>query len=867
MSNRSSGLDRCVSYFRASALYGLVVILCASSAYAQGFTAPKPISSTTTSTAYPNLVVDAAGNIDVAWIDSTSGINFARSSNGGNLFLPPVVIPGSVGTAFQPQMIVDSTGMIIEIAWAKPNPSSTATAPTFDVFASRSTDGGTTFLTAPNPISTSPAKLVSAPRLAFVGAGVDVVWGNDGTWISQSPDGLTFGAPIPLAIAAQDSGGPRIAVDKSGNIFVAWTDRLAEDPNQNLSDNYCTNPTAGTTDANGNVTVYTNKSGGNYYVNETPATSSAGPSSTNTRNLSNSDWRGPDPAYPNGYFGCSYDTLHMFFDQNDNLHLLWADEAPFEDLLTSGATPQAGGPKFSFPALGVGAEGVGAPSVAVDSNGSIYVAYSAGAKALASTEGIYFNRSDDGGVNFFPEAAVISAPGAISPAYPQIAVDPKGNVNVVWEQADQPIGASGNTFHVFFAHSPDRGDTFPIVKEVSTNPSVLCIPPSGTPPVTPDTTSCGTVQMSLDANSNADLVWVNNPGSAGSTADIDFSANTGANPPDDFSISATPTAQSAYGGQTITFNVTAQATGTFNSAIALGCNDFPEVTATDGGTIRRSDFACAFPPPSSGSITPGNSATANLTIPSNLPPNPFQFAINGTSTETTGITTHRVMVSVTSLGPAGSVQPSSAELAVGASKTFNVTVNPGAFTGAVNFLCSGLPAWIKCAFNPQSMTPSTTNNSLTMTVTVVSAPASMMNAPAFTRRPPAQMSPVVWSATLAALCLLAMTLVTMGRRERLSPACVLRGFAVMALTLVLAAGLVSCGGGTSSSATPSTNTSANTTSASVGSGSGGSGSGGSGSGGSGGTGGGSTPVTAMFTVQAQSGAVITKLGTVSITTP
>ena len=863
MSNKYSRLDRLVRYFGAVGLCSLVLAAGANSARAQVFSNQKILSNPTSSSSYPAIVIDAVGNINVAWIDSVSGINFARAVMGSSNFVTTAVGPLSVGAAFQPQMIVDSTGMIIEIAWAKPSTAPGAAQGTFDVFASRSVNGGATFLpTVPEPVSTAAVKLVSAPRLAFVGAGVDVVWGNDGTWISQSSDGLTFGAPIPLAIAAQDSGGPRIAVDKSGNIFVAWTDKLAE--RQNLQGNYCTNPT-GTPDGS----AYTNKFGGNYYINETLASSTAGPSSTNTRNLSNSDWVGPDPAYPNGYYGCSYDSLRLFFDQNDNLHLLWADEAPLNDLLSSGATSQAGGlPKFSFPALGVGAEGVGAPSVAVDSNGSIYVAYAAGPRAPVGTQGIYFNRSDDGGINFFPEASVISAPGAFSPAFPQIAVDSNGNVDVVWEQADQTFSATGgNTFHVFFAHSTDRGNTFNTIREVSTNPSVLCVPTDASVTNTPDTTNCGTVQMSVEANSNADMVWVDNPGSSGSTAKIEFSnAKVGSDPPDDFSISASPTSQSTYASQTITFNVTSQAIGTFTSAITLGCNNFPEVSGIDGSTIKRTDFPCTVTP---ASLNPGNSATVNLTIPSNLPPGQFQFAINGTSNEPTGLTTHRVMIAInnqTSPGPLGSVQPSSAELAVGASKNFAVSVNPSVFTAAVDFLCSGQPAWIKCDFNPPSMTPSATNSSATMTVTVLSAPAgSMLSTPPFTRSLPAGMNPVVWSTTLVGLCLFTITLISMRRRERLSAACAVRGFAVMGLTLVLAAGLASCGGGTSSSAAPTTNAAGGGTSASGGSGSGGSGSGGSGSGGTGG--GGSAPVTATFTVQAQSGNVVTNLGTVSITTP
>lgn len=60
----------------------------------------------------------------------------------------------------------------------------------------------------------------------------------------------SFGAPITLSLpnTPQDSGGPRIAVDKNGNIFVAWTDRIAQD--QNKPGNFCTNQ-VGTRDASG----------------------------------------------------------------------------------------------------------------------------------------------------------------------------------------------------------------------------------------------------------------------------------------------------------------------------------------------------------------------------------------------------------------------------------------------------------------------------------------------------------------------------------------------------------------------------------------------------------------------------------------
>src|SRR4029077_12932823 len=139
----------------------------------------------------------------------------------------------------------------------------------------------------------------------------------------------------------------------------------------------------------------------------------------------------------------------------------------------------------------------------------------------------------------------------------------------------------------------------------------------------------------------------------GSNTTIDFSmANVANQPLDDFNINVTSptTTPSAFSGQTVTYNVTAAATGTFgNGAIALGCNDFPELSGAQQGTaVRRSDYTCTFAT-SPGTVTPGNSASVSLTIPSNLPANQVPFAISGTSAGTI----HRVMAAFISQGPPG----------------------------------------------------------------------------------------------------------------------------------------------------------------------------------------------------------------------
>jgi hypothetical protein len=94
------------------------------------------------------------------------------------------------------------------------------------------------------------------------------------------------------------------------------------------------------------------------------------------------------------------------------------------------------------------------------------------------------------------------------------------------------------------------------------------------------------------------------------------------------------------------------------------------------------------------------------------------------------------------------------------------------------------------------------------------------------------------SITFVALALILCGMIAASRRGKPMP--LARGLAVMALVMVLAVGLISCGGSTSTTST---------------------------GGGGGGTGGGTTPFNGQVVVQAQSGGATTNLSTLSITVP
>ena len=415
--------------------------------------------------------------------------------------------------------------------------------------------------------------------------------------------------------------------------------------------------------------------------------------SSTTRNLSATDWV-PTPGtttadrFAHGFFGCSFDNLRLFTDKSGHVHLLWSDELPIEDVLTSKPINGDALTIFAFP-INLATVPAAWPQVAVDTSGTndiFYVVWSGGptggtgVNGTTNSQGIFFSRSEDGGNNF-TAAVNIAPPSAVAPAYPQVAIDSNGNVYVAWEQVDQSQPLSANdTFNVFFAHSTDKGVTFPTVSKVSTNSSALCIP--ATPvQTTPNSTLCGSVQIGLDPSANPDMAWVNQLTSGAAIADIDFATTSLATPPSDFTISSTQLSQTAQPGQTANFTVTATGTGGFSGSIALACNNFfvtSEASGQQPTTSLIPTLTCSAP-----TVSAGGSSTVSVVVPSGILANAvfaqLSFEIAGTSTAGT---THKITVTVNVGNGPGSVTPASQSITgVKSSATFAVNVNPADFTG------------------------------------------------------------------------------------------------------------------------------------------------------------------------------------------
>jgi hypothetical protein len=679
----------------------------------------EQLNSTTTGSSYPNLVIDRASNFNAAWIDSSAGLLFSRSINQGVLFSSPLAIPGSTGAAFQPQMVVDSTGNNVYLAWAA---TSTSTTGSYDVYESHSTNGGTTFLATPTKLSLSPIPLADGPRIAVGSTGiVSVVWGRDEADITQSSNGGgTFFAPIKISTVAQNSGGPRVAVDSKGTVYVVWTDEA----NKTASGSYCSSPISTGTGTNG-LPIYSNTSGGTVYVNitapgttPTATTSTLGAVTYGTRSLSATDWKGTSANWPNGFFGCSYDNLQILVDSGDNVHIVWADDLPDESVFAS-AYPLAGGSPaanlFSFPSI-VTTQPSASPYAAIDSTNNVNLVWSGGPGGSAATAGVFFSRSTDNvapfGRTFTPPANVVS--NSESPEFPQVAIDAGGNVEVVWQQNST---TTAGAFDVYFARSFDSGAGFSVTASpVSATPSMQCLNSSSVttsqiPP--PPFTTCGSVALGVDSGSKSDLIWIDRP-SGQTISNVVFAHMTINSPlapaPDFYMALAAPT-QTGSPTAPASYSLRLTALYGFASSITLTCSGLP------------AGASCAAIP----AVTPATTGTAvivNVGVTVSLAAGTYSFSITGAS----AAATHTVQASLVIAGAVTQdftvgVPTTSQSVLAGTTANYSTNVmSVGGYSSPVTLTCPGLPTGASCA--ALSVTPTAAGASATVVVTVSTSVAA-----------------------------------------------------------------------------------------------------------------------------------------------
>ncbi|MBI3609344.1 MAG: exo-alpha-sialidase [Nitrospirae bacterium] len=191
---------------------------------------------TTTSVQYkPGIGVDAQGTIYVAWRDGRKGnadIFFARSTDGGKTFSKNLQLNDDRGAAYQgnPTLAVNSKGWAV-VAWTD------ARNGKDDIYMTVSKDQGRTFSTNRRVNDDPEATDHSHPSVAVDAQGViyaaweDFRNDNFDIYFTKSFDGgATFSANRRVNDDPPSAGGsapqisPSLALGPSGEIVVAWSD-------------------------------------------------------------------------------------------------------------------------------------------------------------------------------------------------------------------------------------------------------------------------------------------------------------------------------------------------------------------------------------------------------------------------------------------------------------------------------------------------------------------------------------------------------------------------------------------------------------------------------------------------------------------
>ncbi len=344
------------------------------------FYVPKNISSNSGYSYVPVIAIDSAGNINVVWYDKTPGnydIFYSRSENNGGTWTQPVNLSSNAGQSYGPDIVTDSEGNI-NVVWCDRTPGN------YDIFYSRSENNGGTWTQAVN-LSNNMGESAS-PVIAIDSAGnINVVWhdytpGNYEIFYSRSENnGNSWAQAKNISSNAGQSYGPDIVTDSEGNINVVWCDRTP-----------------------GNYDIFYSRSENN------------GGTWTQAVNLSNNAGNSTYPA--------------IATDSAGNINVVWYDKTPGNLEIFFTRSENNGGSWTQPVNLSNNAGNSYDPTISTDSAGNINVVW------YDYTPGnleIFYGRSINNGSSWTQPKNISNNTG--NSAYPAIATDSAGNINVVWQ--------------------------------------------------------------------------------------------------------------------------------------------------------------------------------------------------------------------------------------------------------------------------------------------------------------------------------------------------------------------------------------------------------------------------------------------------
>jgi hypothetical protein len=169
----------------------------------------------------------------------------------------------------------------------------------------------------------------------------------------------------------------------------------------------------------------------------------------------------------------------------------------------------------------------------------------------------------------------------------------------------------------------------------------------------------------------------------------------------DFTISASPSSQSANQGTTANYTVTLTPLNGFSNTVSFTISGLP-VGAT-----------ATFTP---ASLAGSGTSTLAITSTTSTPTGSYPLTVTGTD----GILTHTTAITLVVTVPDFSLSatPASQTIVSGQSTSYTATVAPlNGYTGTVSFSVSGLPAGATATFTPASVT---TSGSSTMAISTTS---------------------------------------------------------------------------------------------------------------------------------------------------
>jgi hypothetical protein len=370
----------------------------------------------------PVVETDAAGNVDVAWVNA-DGAYFTRSTDGGTTFSTPTKIPSDLSLTLNAdddiQMALDANGNI-NLLWRRVL-TGTSTAPSN--FFSRSADGGVTFSTPVNLSTTAaPARLAVQPTGNVVITWFDAASSN--LIAETSLDGVTFSSPITVWTASGNPMDLTTAVGPQGQIYAFWTQMISPtncsilismsanalnfSAAKSISANSgsCNQTPAAFVDASGNVDVAWDADGTSLFFSRS---TDAGANFTSPISVLTS---------------ARASAQQIAVGPDEMIYIAWASQngSLFSHSTDNGATFSATPTVLMVPLGG------STPILGVDACSNISVAGGDGGK-------VTLQRSTDAGVTFSNPVTLSNLPNDF---YPSLVLDKNGNVNVTWEVDGPP---------------------------------------------------------------------------------------------------------------------------------------------------------------------------------------------------------------------------------------------------------------------------------------------------------------------------------------------------------------------------------------------------------------------------------------------